>query len=139
AGGTLAAALSQNAASAGVPMPLVISTVKAATGAAAGQTAAAGLASAKIAAIAEGVLKTMLLTKLKIATAVLLAVGLAAGGVVVFDYSSVTAQEQQVRPQTLATLTPRTAFQPAPAVTWKSRTVIPIGEHDGQNFSVAIS
>src|SRR5262249_21960113 len=79
-GAALAAALSQGAASACVPSPLVGSTVKAAILLGAGRAAPAGLVSAKVAALTEGVLKTMLLTKLKIATAVLL-VGVLAGGV----------------------------------------------------------
>jgi RNA polymerase sigma factor (sigma-70 family) len=70
-GGALAAALSQGAASAAVPTLAVSSTIKAATLFAAGQ-AAAGLVSAKVAALTEGVLKAMLLTKLKRGTAVLL-------------------------------------------------------------------
>jgi hypothetical protein len=65
--GTLAAALSQNAASAGVPAPVLMSTIKAASLLAAGEAAIP----VKVAALAEGVLKTMLLTKLKSATAVL--------------------------------------------------------------------
>jgi RNA polymerase sigma factor (sigma-70 family) len=69
-GGVLAAALSQNVASAGVPTSVVSSTIKAATLFAVGQTA--GVVSVKAAALTEGVLKTMLLTKLKTATAVLL-------------------------------------------------------------------
>src|SRR5262249_28724403 len=78
-GGALAATLSQNVASACVPPPLVGATVKAAILLAAGQAAPAGLGSAPGAALTEGVLKTMLLTKLQIATAVLL-VGVLAGG-----------------------------------------------------------
>jgi hypothetical protein len=73
-GGVIATMLSQNGASASVPLPLVASTVKAATLFAAGQ-AASGTISAKVAALTEGVLKTMLLTKIKIATVLLLAVG----------------------------------------------------------------
>ena len=46
---------------------------------AAGQ-AAAGVVSAKVAALTEGVLKAMLMTKLKIATAVLMVVALGAAG-----------------------------------------------------------
>src|SRR5262249_37217186 len=79
-GRALAAALSQSAASACVPSLLVGSTVKAAILLAAGQAAPAGLVSAKVAALTEGVLKAMLLTKLKIATAALL-VGVLGGGV----------------------------------------------------------
>jgi RNA polymerase sigma factor (sigma-70 family) len=81
-GGVLAFVLSQNLASAGVPTSVVSSTIKAASLFAAEQTAAAGLISIKVAALTEGVLKTMLLTKLKIPTAALLIAGvLGAGGV----------------------------------------------------------
>jgi RNA polymerase sigma factor (sigma-70 family) len=73
-GGTLAVVLAQNAALACVPMSLVSSTIKAASRFAAGQAAATDVVSAKVAGLAEGVLKTMLLTKVKIGTAVLLAV-----------------------------------------------------------------
>ncbi|MGH7222809.1 MAG: RNA polymerase sigma factor, partial [Gemmataceae bacterium] len=63
-GGGLAAALSPSAASACVPVSLVSSTVKAATFAAAGQ-AATGIISVQVAALTQGVLKAMFLTKLK--------------------------------------------------------------------------
>jgi RNA polymerase sigma factor (sigma-70 family) len=69
-GGALAAALSQGAAPACVPAAVMISTIRAATLVAAGQ-AAAGLVSARVVALTEGVLKAMLLTKLKTGTAVL--------------------------------------------------------------------
>ncbi len=78
-GGVLAAVLSQNAASAAVPAPLVVSTVQAAAQLAAGKTAA-GLVSAKVAALTEGVLKAMFLTKLKMAAALVLVIGLLAVG-----------------------------------------------------------
>jgi RNA polymerase sigma factor (sigma-70 family) len=73
-GASLAALLAQQGASAGVPVAVVSSTIKAASHFAAGQGAAPGVLSVKAVALAEGVLKTMLLTKLKMATAVLLAV-----------------------------------------------------------------
>ncbi len=63
-GGSLSAALSQNATSACISVSLVSSTVKAATLAAAGQTTTR-LLSAQAAAVTEGVLKDMFLTKLK--------------------------------------------------------------------------
>src|SRR5262245_31126122 len=79
-GGALAAVLAQNGASAGAPLSAASSTIQAASLFAAGQTAAAGTISAKAVALAEGVLKTMLLTELKFATAVLVvAVVLGAG------------------------------------------------------------
>jgi RNA polymerase sigma factor (sigma-70 family) len=69
-GGSLAAALVQEATSACVPTAVVSSTINAASLFAAGPAAA----SAAVAALTEGVLKSMLLTKLKTAVAVLLAV-----------------------------------------------------------------
>jgi RNA polymerase sigma factor (sigma-70 family) len=70
-GGLLAVLLAQNGASAGVPTSVVSSTIKAATLLTAGQGAAASMISAHVAALTEGVLKTMLLTKFKTATVVL--------------------------------------------------------------------
>jgi RNA polymerase sigma factor (sigma-70 family) len=79
-GGALAGVLSRNAVSACVPAPVMMSTIKAATLLAAGRAAATGMISAKVAALTEGVVKTMLLTKLKIATVVLLAVAISGAG-----------------------------------------------------------
>jgi RNA polymerase sigma factor (sigma-70 family) len=74
-GGLLAATLAPSVASAAVPAPLVAATVKAAGLFAAGR-ATSGVITERVAALTEGVLKAMLLTKLKIA-GLLLAVGLA--------------------------------------------------------------
>jgi RNA polymerase sigma factor (sigma-70 family) len=63
--GSLAAVVSQKAASAAVPTSLLSTTVKAAAGIAAGQAAVAGVVPAKVAALMEGMLKTMFMTKLK--------------------------------------------------------------------------
>ena len=65
--GSLATILMQQAASACVPASLTSSTVKAALLVAAGKTMTAAVVSLKVAALTEGVLKTMLVTKLKIA------------------------------------------------------------------------
>jgi RNA polymerase sigma factor (sigma-70 family) len=77
-GGALAAVLSQNA-SACVPTAVVASTTHAAAALAAGQ-AMAGLISANILALTEGVVKSMFLTKLKIAGALTLTVAGLLGG-----------------------------------------------------------
>ena len=74
-GGSLAAALSQNVASASLPTAVLSSTIKAVTLVAAGK-AATGLISANVAALTEGVVKAMLLTKLKTMTALLLLLGM---------------------------------------------------------------
>jgi RNA polymerase sigma factor (sigma-70 family) len=75
-GGTLAAVLSEKA-TACMPLAVASLTIKAATLFAAGQ-AALGVTSAKVAALTEGVIKAMLLTKLQMMTAVLLVLGLSA-------------------------------------------------------------
>jgi RNA polymerase sigma-70 factor (ECF subfamily) len=81
-GTALATVLAPGVASACVPPALVGSTVKAASALAAGQTAAGAL-SAEVAALTRGMLKSMLLAKLKLTTAALLiaaALGGSAGG-----------------------------------------------------------
>ncbi|HWG47813.1 MAG TPA: sigma-70 family RNA polymerase sigma factor [Gemmataceae bacterium] len=79
-GGIAALGLSGNATPACLPSPLVASTVKAASCLAAGQAAIAGAIPVKVAALMDGVLKSMLLAKLKIAGAVVLMVGMLGGG-----------------------------------------------------------
>jgi RNA polymerase sigma factor (sigma-70 family) len=76
-GGALAAGLWPGATSACVPPPVASSTIQAVTSVTAGQ-AAPGLISAQAAALTEGVLRSMLLTKLKGVLAVLLVLGLGA-------------------------------------------------------------
>jgi RNA polymerase sigma factor (sigma-70 family) len=66
-------------ASAGVPHSLLVSTTQAATAVAAQPAAAATVVSAKVVALMEGVLKAMLLTKLKMVALVLLATALVGG------------------------------------------------------------
>lgn len=77
---SLGVALSKQPASASVPGSLLSSTVKAGSVLAAGGTMPAGVVPAKIAALAEGVLKAMLLTKLRAVTAVLTGIAVAAVG-----------------------------------------------------------
>jgi RNA polymerase sigma factor (sigma-70 family) len=72
-GGSLAVVLSQNSASACVPTSVVSSTIKTVTLLAAGE-AAAGMFPAKVAVLTEGVLKAMLMTKLKTLVVVALVV-----------------------------------------------------------------
>jgi RNA polymerase sigma factor (sigma-70 family) len=80
---SLAALLSQNAAPACVPASLLFTTTRAALLVAAGHTAAVGVVSTTVASLTEGVLKTMLLAKLKTASVVLFgaaALSLGTGG-----------------------------------------------------------
>jgi RNA polymerase sigma factor (sigma-70 family) len=98
ASGSLAALLSQSSASAGVPLSLITSTTRAATKIAAGQ-AAAGLVSAKVAALTEGALKAMLMTKVKIGTAVLMMVALGTVGTTSFDFFGRRAEASSLAKQ----------------------------------------
>jgi RNA polymerase sigma factor (sigma-70 family) len=78
-GASLALALSETAASAQLLPTLMHATVKAATLFAAGDAASVAI-SVKVAALTQGVLKTMLLTRLKILSAVLLGIAIVAAG-----------------------------------------------------------
>jgi RNA polymerase sigma factor (sigma-70 family) len=78
-GGALLALLSENA-SACVRASVVSSTIKAASLFAAGQAATADVISARVAILTEGVLKTMLWTKLKTAITILLVAGIVGVG-----------------------------------------------------------
>jgi RNA polymerase sigma factor (sigma-70 family) len=77
--GPLAAVVSRNAASAAVPASLMRSTVKAAAMISAGQATVDAVVAARVAILTEGVLKLMLLSKLKTVTAKLLLVALLCG------------------------------------------------------------
>jgi RNA polymerase sigma factor (sigma-70 family) len=79
-GGALAAVFSQEAASAGLPIAVVAATIKAASMFAAGRVAAAGAISVPVAALTEGVLKAMLLAKLRIPLLVIVTLALAGTG-----------------------------------------------------------
>jgi RNA polymerase sigma factor (sigma-70 family) len=91
--GLLAAWLCENAASAGAPSSLVASTIKAATSLASGQ--ATGMISTHVAALTEGVLKTMFLSKLKAVVAVVLVLGFFVTGATVVTYRTVAAQSDK--------------------------------------------
>jgi RNA polymerase sigma factor (sigma-70 family) len=93
----LATALAQNAASAGVPPAVVSSTIKAATLCAAGQAATTGFISAQVAALTEGVLKSMLMSKLKVVTAVVLALGIVGSGAGMIDYPTLVPVAKEAR------------------------------------------
>jgi RNA polymerase sigma factor (sigma-70 family) len=100
-GGALALTLAERAASAFVPRPLAVATVQAATAIAASQ-AVAGVLSPKVVALMEGVVKTMLLTKLKGMTTALLAVTLLSGGSLL-AYRALGAEQAKAPRQVLAT------------------------------------
>jgi RNA polymerase sigma factor (sigma-70 family) len=80
-GGVLAAALASDSARAGVSRGLIDSTARAVLRVAAGR-AAAEVLPASVAALSEGVVKAMLLSRLKVAIPILLAAALLGGGAV---------------------------------------------------------
>jgi RNA polymerase sigma factor (sigma-70 family) len=91
----LATVLSPGAVSAAVPLPLIVSTSKAALALAAGQAAAAGVVSASVAALMEGVVKAMFLTKVKVVALMMLAATIVGGGAVAYG---VMAANQLIGP-----------------------------------------
>jgi hypothetical protein len=94
----LTVALSRQAAAASVPPLLVVSTVKAVTRVAAGEAAAAAL-SADIAALAEGVVKSMFLNKLKwVGVCVLMMMALFGTGMGGFAYRGRAAEQAPPTP-----------------------------------------
>jgi hypothetical protein len=76
-GGSVAAVMSAGSASASAPPALVASTIRAASLLAAGR--AGGVVSAKVAALTEGVVQAMFVTKLKVVLAVVLVIAALAG------------------------------------------------------------
>jgi len=92
-GAVLATMLVQNAASASVPTSLLFSTVKAVTLVATGQ-AVAGSVPATVAALVEGVMRAMLLQKLKIGVVALL-MAFATAGVGGLTYRGLASGVQQ--------------------------------------------
>ncbi|WP_052640007.1 RNA polymerase sigma factor [Zavarzinella formosa] len=90
-GASLAAALSQTTASADVPVAVLNSTINIATQLATGQSA--DMISAPVAALTEGTLKAMLITKLKAVYTVVLALGFLAAGTTGLVYRQATAQD----------------------------------------------
>jgi RNA polymerase sigma factor (sigma-70 family) len=96
-GAAMAVMLSEKAAPAAVQPSVIAATIKAASSFAAGQAAATGAISAKVVALTEGVLKTVLLTKVKIATAFLLAAGMVAAGATSSSYYTFAAQEKTAK------------------------------------------
>jgi RNA polymerase sigma factor (sigma-70 family) len=97
-GGAWAAVVSQHAFAACVPSAVVSRAIKAASTAAAGNAAAPGVVSVKVAHLTEGVLKAMMLSKLKTLAVGLLLVALlgAAAGVI---YMAQAAEQPKGEPR----------------------------------------
>jgi RNA polymerase sigma factor (sigma-70 family) len=153
-GGALAAVLSEQAAPACVPNLLACSTIKAATACAAGQGTTAGIVSVDVIALMEGVLNSMMLTKIKSTTAALLVLGMLAlgGGLLgqnmtptnkeqpgkqrVEGKQAVATEHQSKDKDTLPQLGKRHA---GPARALEPFCVVVINEADGQSFLYRLS
>jgi RNA polymerase sigma factor (sigma-70 family) len=96
-GGVLAAVLSQNVGSASVPTSVVSSTIQVLNLSRAGEAVAAGVISTRVAALTEGVLKTMLLKKLEVVALLVAAVGLIGMATVVLCRQA-AAQQRDPKP-----------------------------------------
>jgi WD40 repeat protein len=123
--GTLAAVLSQKAASAAVPTWLVISTVKAATIVAAGG-AAASVVSAGAAALIERGARAMFLARLKIATLFLMVAGVLAAGLGAFSQPALPERQLGAAPRGKAPAGKggEHAGKPQPAEKWQVRATL---------------
>ncbi len=93
--GALAAMLTEKAASACVPTSALSSTIQGASLFATGQAATTGAISIQAVALTEGVLKTMLMSKLKAALAVALVLGLMATGATVLTGRMATEKDDK--------------------------------------------
>ena len=94
--------LSENATAVAISQSLAEGTIKAERLFAAGK-AVTGVLSGQAVALAEGVLKTMFLTKLKIVAAVLLVAGVAGSGAGVLTYGGVAGEQKDPQAEKLPT------------------------------------
>jgi RNA polymerase sigma factor (sigma-70 family) len=92
----LAAVVAHNVASASVSSSLVHSTIQAATLAAMGKTAVTGVISVEIAALTDGVLKVMLMCKLRAAIAVVLVLGFLVTGLAILACRTTAAEDDRL-------------------------------------------
>jgi hypothetical protein len=139
-GGALAAQLAQGAASACVPGALLNTTVQAAALVAAGEASVPGVLSARAAALTEGVVKAMLLTKLKIATFGALLAGLLVTGVLLVAGPGLATGPTSFRLTGTAQPAARALARQPVVITWKERLVVHpnVGRGD-QIFCAALS
>lgn len=149
-GGALAAVLSERAASAGVPASVFSIPIQAASRFTAGQAMTSGAISMKVAALTEGVLKSMFLSKLQAATVGLLLISTLLGGARLlyprgaqpFAADMALAAPQRVAPPPKANKPPiqkKAVDTPIPRV-WKQTQVIkPQRDEGDQVFCAAFS
>jgi RNA polymerase sigma factor (sigma-70 family) len=125
-GGGLALALAENAAAA-VPGGLAEATIQSALLFGAGSAAAPGVVSAQAAALAEGVLNTMFVSKVKLAAFVVLTLGLVGLGVAAFSYHALAQKSggADKSPQAAKDKKPSAKAPLAPKAAQKGKLTIP--------------
>jgi RNA polymerase sigma factor (sigma-70 family) len=96
--GLLSCTLSQTALAGTASSSLVEATVQAGLALAAGKSLATGIISIKAVSLAEGIVKSMFLSKLKTVSVILLGATLVGSGVGVVSYRAVVAQEKKADP-----------------------------------------
>src|SRR5262245_49220037 len=115
----LAAASCEQASAACVPSSLVSSTIKAASLLAAGQAAATGAIPVKVVALSEGVLKAMLLTKLKTTLTVVLILSFMATGATMLPLLSAVGERGGApASEERAKVTPQQEKEKEPFTAW---------------------
>jgi uncharacterized protein (TIGR03067 family) len=119
--GSVAAVLSARSASASAPPALVASTIKAASLLAAGQ--AAGVLSTKVAALTEGLVQAMFVTRINSVLVVVLVVGLAFAGAAGLLYQTQAADQPQDAPKKAEEKPVPAQPNPQPAKTDRERMV----------------
>ncbi|MBI1918106.1 MAG: sigma-70 family RNA polymerase sigma factor [Planctomycetes bacterium] len=150
--GLAAAALSQSATGAGVPAALTADTIQAALLYGAGKTVPAGLLSRTVIGLLHGVTSTMFVSKCKLATALLLAIGFFATGAGMLMHAvpvAITLVEGEEQPGQEATQAPAKAESQQPARADRQGDALPPGavvrlgtlrfRHDSWVESVAVS
>jgi len=90
--GSLAGLLTEHATAAAMPPVLIESTIQAAGVFAGGSAAAAGIVSAQVTTLAQGVIKTMWISQFKLITAVVLTVSVVGGGTGVLTQQALTGE-----------------------------------------------
>jgi RNA polymerase sigma factor (sigma-70 family) len=113
-GAALAPALAREAMAATVPSALFASTARSASAFVAGPALAAGVVSSKVFTLAEGVLRTMFLSKLKLLTAVFTTVALAGGGGSLATYQASGPEQKVPRLQAASSAAEHAQEQPKP-------------------------
>jgi len=132
--GALTAMLSANVASASVPPAWLASTMRAVNTLVHGGAGAAGGLSAGVAALVEGAMKRMLLTKLKWAMAVLLVFGVLTGGTAALSYRVFATKPAR---ENKKARTPSDAGRTPMVEVWQQRAVLK--DHGDLVYGVAFA